>query len=243
MRRKNKPRVVWLPDTNISSVDQGQANRSAINFFAFTNSTGVQGGFSSDEFPVVQDGSQSSPLDPTASLSDIENSGYRLRRIVGEIYIDAVQDSIQNFSLFQVTAAFIIRRVDPDTGLSIVSSSAAAQNSMNPDDIDSNMDPWIWRRSWRMSNDGPVQNDNTDFFREPHNNYGRYTAGGLFTGPHVDQKTARIVGPEERLFLNVSATHMLNPGASNPTTFLVATSLRVLASMRTSIGNRRNASR
>lgn len=77
----------------------------------------------------------------------------------------------------------------------------------------------------------------------PHNNFALGN-GSLYTGPHVDQKTARVVGPEERLFLDVTATVLFDgAGAATTTGFLIHSNLRVLGSMRTQLGNRRNASR
>lgn len=67
--------------------------------------------------------------------------------------------------------------------------------------------------------------------------------GSVADGPHVDQKTARIVSSEERLFLTVSATVLTGSGGELVTSAFVNTDLRVLASMRTSSGNRGNASR
>jgi len=247
MRRRNRPKVVWLPACNTNSVDGATTARSAIQFQFFQADSSTQGGVGSIEIPIVQDSPlQSGPLSPTSSLADIENSGYRLRRIVGEIYIDCVQDAVGGPATHHVSAGFIVRRVDPATGISLAATSTAAASSLDLDDIESNMDPWIWRRSWRMTHDvaaAAAPLSNVEFFQGPHDNYTRGN-GSLYTGPHVDQKTARIVGPEERLFLDVSATTMLADGlVGGLTTFLIACDLRVLASMRTNIGNRRNASR
>lgn len=62
-------------------------------------------------------------------------------------------------------------------------------------------------------------------------------------GPHVDAKTARIVGPDQRLFLVVTNTIQGGSAAGGVSSCEVITDLRVLASMRSSQGNRRNASR
>lgn len=249
MRRRNKPRVVWIPVTNANSTDGLSTGRSAIQFQSFQCVSDTPGSTAVLEIPCVLDGSNNQPLDPASSLADIESSGYRLRRIVGEIYIDCVQNVLatgEGGALFQVTAGFIIRRTDPITGASLASQATTTQ-ALALDDIENGMDPWIWRRSWRMGNSqvfaaGSALTDET-FRSAPHDNYTRGN-GSLYTGPHVDQKTARIVGPEERLFLGVQASLMLpDTAGAVPVTFLVASSLRVLGSMRTNIGNRRNASR
>lgn len=248
MRRRNKPKVVWIPVTNSNSIDV--LNRSTIqNIASIVDHTAV-GNFETAEIPCVLDGAQSSPLDATSTLSDIENSGYRLRRIVGEVYIETVQGGLEDIGGCEllVTAGFIIRRTN-QAGASLAAQGASSEIAL--DDIENNMDPWIWRRSWRMSNNMSSSNVALTriFMRNvlnegPHNNYSRGN-GSLYTGPHVDQKTARIVGPEERLFLDVTTTVLVpgtDPGETT-TTILVHSNLRVLGSMRSSIGNRRNASR
>jgi len=62
-------------------------------------------------------------------------------------------------------------------------------------------------------------------------------------GPHIDQKTARTVSLEERLFLDVSVTNVDVGAEGNDFSVNVVTDLRVLGSMRSGSGNRRNSSR
>jgi len=248
MRRRTKPRVVWIPPTAENSVDS--AGRST---WSITTSVGiptnVAGATTTFEVPLVLDGTQSDPLNATSSLADIENSGYRLRRIVGKLYAFITQTQAQDEVLFGVTAALIIRRT-ADDGTSLATAGGAVQR-FSPADIDNSMDPWIWRRSWILS-DGPTFDGiagavtpaqlATQFGAGPGINYGNYT-GGIGEGPTIDQKTARIVGPEERLFLDISATNLLGNGDGTNTNLVCFHEFRVLGSMRTSSGNRRNASR
>lgn len=201
------------------------------------------------ELPIVLDGTQSDPLDQTSSLADIEGSGYRLRRIVGKLWVFIGQTDAVGASLIGVSAGFIIRRVDPATGISLAASTAETQ--VNPSEIRNTADPWIWRRDYLLGN-GPSRATDTNpldigsyvegIGKNPTTNFGR-NYGSAFEGPHVDQKTARIVGPEERLFLDISALVILNSATSPGTSLLAIWNLRVLASMRSNIGNRGNASR
>lgn len=241
--RKRKPRVVWLPTTPANSVDNAGVSTWSTFNFAVNAGTGAAG--SGVEIPIVLDGTQSDPLNINSSLSDIENSGYRLRRIVGGVWIFIAQNNTATEDIFGVTAGFMVRRVDA-TGGSLASSAGFSE--FDCDDVDNSMDPWIWRRSWILSN-GPTGGTslppNADelasiVHRGPSFNYGP-ASGNAFEGAHVDQKTARIVGPEERLFLDVSCIALNSSGAN--TSIVGFTNLRVLGSMRVSAGNRRNASR
>lgn len=235
MRRRTKPRVVWLPPTNANTL--GNAGTAAYQIFAVDVADAV-GDFAVGEIPITID-SQSDPLDANTSLADVESAGYRLRRIVGKIFCGVRQTALNTPRTIWVTAGLIIRRADPITGLSYASNFPGGGQT-SPGEIENSMDPWIWRRSWLLANNlstsfvpffGLLPESNLEF-------------GSAVDGWHVDQKTARLVSNEERLFLNVSSTIM--QGGSDPAINIelsVMTDLRVLASMRTSSGNRRNASR
>lgn len=245
--RRRKAKVVWLPTTNAFSADQGGALANTTTWQLTTQSLfgTITGDHEAFEIPVTLDGSQSDPLNPTSSLADIENSGYRLRRIVGKVYILIAQTTNDaTTAVYGVTAGFMVRRTGQGGIASLASLAPAVAGEvgaeLNPGLIDNSMDPWIWRRSWLLADNGTNSTNPFDVTQLPANNYGAQYPGPL-EGPHVDQKTARIVGPEERLFLDVGVTTILP--SNNITSLVLITDLRVLASMRTNIGNRRNASR
>lgn len=238
MRRKS-PRVVWLPQTNANSFSP--ANTSAYQEFAVDlPAASVRGDFAVGEIPLTID-SQEDPLDPSTTLSDIYNSGYRLRRIVGKIWIEypTSNEDVDIPGFLVVTAGIIIRRADEVSGQSYAFATGAA-NLLSPSLIENAGDPWIWRRSWLLHRradqltGGGLATPTCNYFGN---------AGGNADGPHVDQKTARIVGPEERTFLDVSITTPTTTMAAAPYGVTVVTDLRLLASLKTSTGNRRNASR
>lgn len=245
MRRRNKPRVVWLPQTNANSVGDGTSSYQTF----FVAASGVAGDTAVGEIPLVLD-AQQSPLDTNdPSLSDIESSGYRLRRIVGKIYAQCAQ-SVKTADTDAVlsglvTVGIMVRRASQSTGQSV--GFIAGQVNIDPTIIDNTSDPWVWRRTWWLGNNGALlglQSDDTALNPVPINNFGGY-GSGIYDGPHIDQKTARIVGPEERLYLTAAVT-ILVPGSSSAAEPLVVgfvTDLRVLGSLRTTAGNRRNASR
>lgn len=251
--RRRKPKVVWLPPSNANSNGDGTTGWSFASSAPFGAST--IGSIGSIEVPIVQDGIQSDPLGATSSLADIELSGYRLRRIVGKLYVFVAVPQVSGghapTGLFGVSAGFIIRRVDPGSGGSLAAAVPQTNfEEINPSHIRNASDPWIWRRDWIL-NDGvdfdtaisspPANGDIAAVSGSSTSNFGKNYPGGNLEGPHVDQKTARIVGPEERLFLDVSA-EALFPGFDNQVIIAIY-NFRVLASMRSNVGNRRNASR
>lgn len=234
MRRRTKPRVVWLPNTNANSLPGA---RSTWQIFDVQPGATTFGSSAVGEIPITID-SQDDPLDPATSLSDLENSGYRLRRIVGKIFAFADQDIDRSLRV-GVTAGLIIRRSDPATGLSFALSTADP-TLLSPDDIANSGDPWIWKRNWILFNNIGQSGQVFNAGDGPSSNI---EYGSVADGPHVDAKTARIVSSEERLFLDVSVTILDDTESNAEGLVQIITDLRVLASMRTSSGNRRNASR
>lgn len=256
--RRRKPRVVWLPPTNIFSTDTGFTtwSRASVTF-----SAAVAGNRGNIEVPLVQDGIGSDVLDPTSTIADIENSGYRLRRICGMLYVfmsqptpDAGSGAVRGpTGLFGISCGLMVRRTDSATGGSLAAAADPTFDSISPDAVRNSMDPWIWKRDFLL-NDGfavdPIIPGNvspTDLMLQTFATDGPWPTNArapLHEGPYIDQKTARIIGQEERLFLDVSANTINIGGDSNGNAVLsIIYTLRVLGSMRTNIGNRRNATR
>lgn len=235
MRRK-APRVAWLPLTNAAG--QGATPQSTWNTGVVSLAIGTAEGVgAAGEFPIVNDSDGQDPLQAGTSLADLTQSGYRLRRIVGKLYY-IVFGAEGASEVVGVDAGFIVRRVDPQTGQSFALTTGLERN-VSPSHLDNASDPWIWKRSW-FAGDA----DNQLFAAQPipfTNAFGH----SALDGPHIDQKTARIVGPEERLFLSLGVTNLLSAGipTGQVTNVQFFWNVRVLGSMRTTSGNRRNASR
>jgi len=239
MRRRIKPRVVWLPQTNANSFGDLSTVYQAFPL-PIVGNTGVSAVV---ELPMVLDNQATAAGVADVTLADINSSGYRLRRIVGKLWLSYSQTgSAEEPPPVQVivTAGFIIRKANPATGFSLASTVDA--DLINPGKIENSGDPWIWRRSWTLANRLNLGTD-PEVSPFPGSNFGA-NGGSVADGPHIDQKTARIVGQEERLFLSVSAT-VFEQSIDNQAVGIVTicTDVRCLASMRTTTGNRRNASR
>lgn len=246
MRRRNSPRVAWLPQTNANSLGVG----TQVYQLFVQSVSGATGTSLTTEIPVVLDAQQDALDANSPSLSDIESSGYRLRRIVGKIWVQMAQTRTedQNIGPASVicTAGLIVRRSNVDNGASL---SANAPNAIDAGFIQNTGDPWVWRRSWILGNNNVnsvlagVELEHLQNF--PQQNWGSAYGGGIAEGPHIDQKTARIVSSEERLYLDLTTT-ILGEGGGGltvPGTIACITDLRILGSLRTTSGNRRNASR
>lgn len=250
-RIRRRPRVVWLPPAPDFALGTGGVattqDQSGFKIFVL-NLTGAVGATITGICPVVADKASiavGSPIAGTTfnpSLSDMFNSGYRLRRVVGKIFAqhDQPQAPATNSNISSIaTAGLIVLRVNEDSGAPLATANPFAYN---PQLIKQWSDPWIWRRSWILG-DVNAAVSSTGIYNAtwPETNS---AYGSVADGPHVDAKTARIIGPEERLFLVVSATtHAINGTGAAGGNVIITADLRALGSMRTSVGNRRNASR
>lgn len=240
MRRRRSPKVVWLPQDNFFSIDAATSDQNT--WMRATETIGGQIGTTQSIIaPVVKDDPANVSL-ATTSLADLYASGYRLRRIVGKLFVEcATRPSDDGEPLvFGCTAGFIILRCDVQGN---PLSLATNPESYNASIIENTESPWIWRRSWYLDN-RPDPHIVLPGVGQPSPRPANYNVGGNADGPHIDQKTARVVGPDERLFLVMTTTVLEQGGDPQVTAQLNWTwEVRILGSLRSNIGNRRNASR
>lgn len=252
--RRRKPRVLWLPNpgttTTLSAGTDVTINNSGAEFDFRTQLDAP----TTVEVPMVVD----NPAEETevgANLAAYQKLdlnfttqwGYRLRRIVGKLFVSAAFDaSGQDVDppAVLINAGIIVRRVDDDTGQAL--QTGAGQDVAT---LRNNRDPWIWRRDWIL---GQTNGSNDTASVKDHGGLSTYAennalAASVRDGPHIDQKTARVIGPEERLFMNLTASCLpldqskFTPN-HNPLVYFMF-QYRVLATIHMNQGNRRNASR
>lgn len=239
MRRR--PKVVWLPPDRFNGVGQtpGSGATSGLQNGIKRALTTIPGGAGSSHtvlFPVVQDNQIDISMLTSGTLSDYEQSAYRLRRIVGKIHVGITQGAFEGLTTeVIVTAGLIVLRVHQVAAESVPLNATTEEYSTQM--LQNWADPWIWRRTWVLGNIPQEAANAFPFYPETN-----ATAGSALDGPHVDAKTARIIGPEERLFLVITGTSV-NGDPQITSQMNIIWDLRALASMRSSSGNRRNASR
>lgn len=237
MRNRKRPGVVWLPATT----DQAVGDSNSIAQVFQIDISGPSGTTIVGVAPQILDIPAAAGVAGEASLADFEQSAYRLRRIVGKVFVAKAQTDPDTFGppkSVLCTGGFIILRVDQN-GNPVNGSTDARYN---PQLADSERDPWIWRRSWILGNafnavPGSTTIPGGDLWPKNNSEY-----GSVQDGPHVDAKTARIVRDEERLFF-CGAAMALDGDAQNIVGIRWVTEVRVLGSMLRTAGNRRNASR
>jgi len=216
----------------------------------------------SDVQPVTFDYSDSASQEEGTdfrSLQDLaQGNAYRLRRIVGKFHAAAVfQNNAETvIPTVDCAAGFMVCRTDDDGNILVEQAGVSGDVTRGPLAQDGAEDPWCWRRRWLLSAVPQTlqYNGAADFIgalttlntllgfqgQFPHTTAGY---GSVQDGPHIDQKTARVISSSERLFFWVQA-RLSNPSTeTNNATLPWQLDVRLLASLRQNVGNRRNASR
>lgn len=237
---RRKPKINWLP-----TLGQGANSANLV----LVGSLGVDpaGALSTAVHALIPDYPAEALVFGGApqSLADFQSSGYRLRRVVGKFNCASAQNQGDGQvtiypPITMVAAGLIVLRVDDQTGAPL---RAVTPIDYSPLGLENVRDPWIWRRTWCVSNSFAFGNATA----APEVEFPRTNAeyGSAWDGPHIDQKTARRVALEERLFLVVSTQNVERDPKAAVTAGLVYYNYeaRYVTSPLVVSGNRRNASR
>lgn len=269
-RRRRKRRLNWFPPLGATfTIGDNTVN---TGFVTFDQDVPANGNISFQEIPLTFDLGQeralqfANPVIPTQSLADLMSSAWRVRRIVGKIHAsfnplftpDGDPGAINAGPPACIFAAgLMVRQVDAN---GVVTNQSV--DLLEQDDYD---DPWIWRRTWVLGQDAGYTQfganlataSNTNFERTPIGNnlstrqfgfslFPKTNAhyGSVVDGPHVDAKTNRIIGPEDRLMLHLAAKSLpIEPGLNTRAGSVTGVyDFRLLGHLM-SATNRRNASR
>jgi len=258
--RRRRPRVVWLPTFGSIGGFNNEAGSHPVAGTDGTLNISKTEDITWDAFPITfdvgfdpEDETQAGSLTgQSKSLQDlVSGNEYRLRRIVGKFFCAALADETDSPAALQaiadVAAGFMVVKCY-DNGTPITDFDA-----VNPLRQASMEDPWIWRRRWLLNPYGNSLDvgfglatdtrDSWGFMLYPQTTTGY---GSVMDGPHIDQKTARVIHRHERLFFVIAGRYYSNflNSAVADLQLNYTLDVRLLASLRPqSSGNRRNASR
>lgn len=207
-KRRKRAKYIWLPsqwsfeDTGVSTPTNAIDNNLPV---------GVSGDPNITFSPVVLDSTledtdvpnfaSGQPTDVT--ITDIVQANeYFLKRIVGNLWIGVRQDDQSDMPAALVEAGLFVGRADdtnPETPMGAAASPFAGFDPAHPD---TTREPWIWKKSWILSNQ--QTSSSSSYAWGGAVNYGIYDPGLRGGGNTIDQKTARRVRKDERLWLAVS---------------------------------------
>lgn len=258
-RRRRRAPVLWLPNTGTTVNDRqgGDVPSSPSSIETIISTAGVGTGIQTVEIPLFADSDPEATQAALAlnftqvqqlGLSNTEKLGYRLRRLIGKFFLTSTRINTQaDCAPAQlVELGIIVRRTDPETGGSLQGAAGSDVGT-----IQNNRDPWIWRAYQLLTVTNAPTPPNSTLTAVENELLGSFTtltfdAGGTKDGPKFDIKTNRVIGPEERVFLNVTWTELpyrrVANLAGNVANYLMFC-YRGLGSTMSFKGNRRNATR
>lgn len=135
-----------------------------------------------------------------------------LERIVGKLFLgNALQDSgsppTAVNSVLIGAGFFVARANDADSGGGVntpIGSATVAERNPNysPLHLDAIREPWLWRRTWVLGGDLSL---GAGLSGNPLTNS---SYGSVLDGPHIDAKSVRRIGQDERLWFAVSTASL-----------------------------------
>lgn len=216
MRRKRRIKYSWIQPigTSIGATAHGLN----VRFRQVTAPAGFDS--STDQVydtvaidPVVLDrpADEVSITDEDVRMADQIGSDYILRRVVGKVWVEAQQLEAQVGETVPhdtyCTAGLFVARADHDNpNVPIGAGGAGASElierftSYSPLSTGAIKEPWIWRRTWKLSNvvNATTAGDQQAQGLNPRSNTGY---GSVLDGPHIDAKTVRRIGQDDRLWM------------------------------------------
>lgn len=182
--------------------------------------------------PVIPD----APLDNTNSIGPgdlVRHVGQEwfLERLVGKLFV-AFRIGAEEPTNCLVGAGFFVARANDSNsggGVDTPIGSASFQernDNYSPINEDAIREPWIWRRTWLLG--GTVVQ--TDPFSSSFsvNTF----AGSVLDGPHIDAKSVRRIGNDDRLFFAISTVTLGGSSELGPGFLQAYLDLRVLGQLR-----------
>lgn len=264
--RRRRGTQIWMPTYgnahDVDSLDAVIGSGGTLNVLP-------AGDISVDAFPVTFDENQSSwfaqyVANQPQSLHDIvAGQEWRLLRVVGKIH--AVFSGVaggQDPTFYpppaaEFAAGLIVLRGDEENNVQ------ADLDEVNPLAMESANDPWIWRRKWILTQAQYNLNTFTtppaygtagtvaNMYFKAAQQWPTSTSGhhAVADGPHVDQKTRRLISKEERLYWVLAARtwdptdQINNTGGITPGSIYYSIDNRFVGRLSSKMGNRNNASR
>lgn len=150
---------------------------------------------------------------------------YVIERIVGKVHATLIpQDTpeggfvgLQQIAAARVTCGFFVARANSDVtvgdanlpvgGGGVPGPGSGQSAEYNPAHVKQIREPWIWRRTWILSQSGqvqinsPAQTNLSEGLAYPSTTAGY---GSVHDGPHLDSKVGRRIGNDDRLWFAIA---------------------------------------
>lgn len=225
MRTRRRRKYTWFPAYG-TGINDGSSNFEHVTRYGELEVDRLSG-TRTDVVACVPDLAPEN-FDASSLLTEAITQEYILRRIVGKLHLCYSQNGSAYIAgappippaVFVAAGFFVARasdvsQADPEgspVGY-VGNSDVATFNLYSPLSRDTQREPWIWRRSWALGNNKDQANTNSTtrgYELFPATNYD----GSVADGPHVDAKTVRRVGQDDRLWFAISTIMLSNQAAS-----------------------------
>lgn len=218
MYRKRRNRGTWLPTLGTTRSEDD------TYLWGFGTTLTVPSGANSTDIntviiPITADNPtyQGDNVGQSTTMAEAIGNEYFLDRIVGKCFLQyspALDGTGQVVGGPIICAAgFFVARADDSNPLLPVGANTQAEvrDNYSPLDVDTCREPWIWRRAWVLGTAGSARTaggialnpGGWDVAAFPSSNA---LCGSVLDGPHVDAKTKRRVGQDDRLFMALSCS-------------------------------------
>lgn len=207
MRRKRGKRCYWFPP--LGQEANAAANPEFLSVRASPLVIPPDGTTATNVYELTFDEPHDEVSNPqTTSLADMVGSGYVLNRFVGKLFVALRQEDFLDAPRLKptgalITAGLFVARTEQDQPYPVGAASDITQYS--PLIAENAREPWIWRRTWALSNNvGTPQDLEEAWSQFPPTNCTFY-GSGVFDGPHIDSKIKRRIVGDDRLWLAISS--------------------------------------
>jgi len=206
-RRRRRRKFSWLPTQGLLGAAGGVAQVEHVSWDGFIVPASPAG----TTFVDIRDVTFDVPADlaiPSTStqtpMADFLRSGYMLRRVCGNVFVDLSNESAvggDDLSAVAVTYAMFVARADEnvDNTLPIGAGTLAeAIQNYGPQNGDNVREPFIFVKNWILGNNSLfAARPTSGAVRYPQTNAGY--PGGM-EGTFLDQKTLRRIDGDNRLW-------------------------------------------
>lgn len=240
MRRRRQ--FTWFPTLGTAGIESSNDNLSGRSFeISVLPNLGNQPLLNTFVIPVVPDAPEDNSDLSQGQGRLVQGLGneYIIERIVGKIFLAAGLGAATAPAATLVGAGMFVGRAnDEQSGGGVdtpVGSASVAELNQNYSPLHEDVirEPWLWRRTWVLGgNATSVTNGGFSFAPLTNAFY-----GSVQDGPHIDAKSVRRIGNDERLWFAVSTVSIINQGAlGTQTTVTGYLDLRVLGALRKARG-------
>lgn len=215
MRRKRRSRGNWFPVLGTTGADIGSLNyrETGIEFQVSTHTIASNGQAGKVVCgPVTFDRAvQPEENQGDYDIAAMQGNGWFLKRIVGKFAAFPFADATAGTPAFlKLGLGFFVARQEegPDNNVDFPlgwygpGGTGTNYAGMNYDPLSAHCanEPWIWRRTWILPNESMVADD-----RWTPGPAAVTSNGSVMDSGHIDAKTKRVIGLDERLWYAASA--------------------------------------